>query len=105
MDKLKLETMVCPKCGASNVFYFVSYYGDGCHNCNYDIRTHIYNEFWLESRKKKLKELLNELYDLTPESDGHKEKFFQIEWGLSLSLENTNRRLKRVKNFDLTGLY
>ncbi len=99
------DTIVCPKCGEINNRHFVIYYGDTCHECSYDIRTHINNKIWSENRKKKLKVLLSELYDLTPESDDHKERFCQIEWGLSFSLENVDRRLERIKNFDLIGLY
>jgi len=100
-NTLEMLTINCPKCGAVNVFHFVSYYGDECFNCDYDIRTHIRNESCLETKLDRIKKLFKELYTLEPEEDKHKVRFTQIEWGLSLVLDNTERRLKRIKNFNL----
>ena len=36
-----MNVLVCPKCGAINNRDFVMYYGDGCCNCDYDIKTYI----------------------------------------------------------------
>ena len=72
-----------------------------CFNCDYDIRTHIRNESCLETKLDRIKKLFKELYTLEPEEDKHKVRFTQIEWGLSLVLDNTERRLKRIKNFNL----
>ena len=99
------DTVTCPKCGEINNWYFIMYYGDTCHECSYDIRTHMCNKSYFEDRKKKFEELLNELYKLEPTEKEHKIKFAGLDTSLRVHIENMSLTLERIENFDLRGLY
>ncbi len=99
------EIIKCPRCGEINNWHFVVYYGDTCHECDYDIRTHVNNKGYFINRRKRFEELLNELYELEPIEEEHKIKFACLDTSLRVNLESVNLTLERIENFDLRGLY
>jgi len=103
-DALKILTVDCPKCGAKNIFHFISYYDDKCFNCDYDIIKHAHSKLFAKNKKKKLEILLEEVRSLEPEDDYHVVRAAKIELGLIDNIKKTNYILAKIENFDIEML-